>query len=235
MAPGKRNDLLMQFYITENQPVNGECAQKVSASDPFMKGFKAAPLDSYSNFFEVTDFDLNVSLKETDESRKTPVHPSGSPPQPGQAKSERASAGPFASWRSASAKELRQIYYPLEFDTFTFKRPLDAATPVFFQRCCNLQAFEKAVLVKRRSRGSDPTGQGITVAAYLRIEFTKVLITGLKWDDGEMVEETVEFICQGMTVSYRRQRDDGFFDAPAADAVWSSDRMKRIFAGRKPG
>lgn len=235
-----RTDLIMQFYTDESQAISGECALEVAKGDDLMKGFEPADYQNYSNFFEINSFDFKVSVKENQKSKDSPLNrPGGSadvqkainrPPQ------QRNTSGAFATWRSAKATELREIYYPLDFDTFSFKRPLDAASPIFFQKCCNLQTFKKAVLVKRRSQGiTDASGKVVPAVGYLRIDFTEVLITGIEWDDGEMVEEKCEFICKGMTIQYRKQNDDGRVEASGPSATWDIPRARQAFAGRRPG
>ena len=92
------------------------------------------------------------------------------------------------------------------------------------------------MLVKRISQG-DQGGVARPSAAYLRIDFTKVLITGINWDDGDLVTESCEFICQGMKISYRRQKTDGTVAGGFGNeysAVWpnpSNDRSLGIRGG----
>ena len=64
------------------------------------------------------------------------------------------------------------------------------------------------MLVKRISQGQQG-GVSRPTVGYLRMDFTKVLITGVGWDDGDVVKEKCEFICQGLKMTYRRQQADG--------------------------
>ena len=196
-------DLVMKFTLNR-QAVWAECLINISPQDTLMQDFtRSTDYRTYTNFFEVTDFDFGVSLKEGDESKgafgqtQRPQNPSRAP-----------AAGAFARWRSATQSEYKSIKYPLEFDKFSFSRAIDAASPIFFQACCNSATFDTATLVKRISQGEQGGVERPTVG-YLRVDFTKVLITGISWDDGDVVKEKCEFICQGMKIVYRRQKADG--------------------------
>lgn len=224
-----KTDLVMRFVL-KGQPVLAECVLDIWSKDTLMKDFKSAEYDYYSNFFEIKEFDFSIALKEEDESRNvlsrnlTFANNAAKP----------AVAGAFARWRSASNAEYKKIYYPLEFDKFSFKRIIDRASPVFFQSCCRSETFDSAVLVKRLSQGRrGPDGETLPTVGYLRIDFTDVLITGVDWDDGDMVEEKCDFICKGMKITYRKQKDDGTIDGGGGEtsAVWpnpNNDRSLRI-------
>jgi type VI protein secretion system component Hcp len=138
-------------------------------------------------------------------------------------------AGAFARWRSATQQDYKSIYYPLEFDRFSFDRIIDCASPIFFQSCCTSQTFDSAALVKRVSPG-DEGGVSRPAVGFLRIDFTKVLVTGINWDDGDMVKERCEFICQGMKITYRRQTAGGGVSSGGGNefsAVWPNPNKDR--------
>lgn len=230
-----KTDLVMRFVLGNGEPVLAECLLDVWKNDTLMKDFKSAGQNHFSNFFEVSSFDLSIALKETDKKKST-LKSKNDPLNTQQKSGEKAApSGAFAAWRSATKDELKKIYYPLELDKFSFKRNIDCASPVFFQSCCKSETFASAVLVKRRSQGgTDVDGGLLPSAGYLRIEFTKVLITGIDWDDGEVVEEKCEFICRGITVTYRQQKDDGTIDASTGlqPVEWNNDRVARNLANR---
>jgi type VI protein secretion system component Hcp len=123
-------------------------------------------------------------------------------------------AGQFARWRSASGKEARTIAhsYPTKFEGASFERLIDRASPTFFMHCCTSKTFDSAVLVKRISQG-ELAGQNLPSVGYLRVEFTKVLITDISWEDGELVKEKCQFTCKGMKLIYRKQSDSGRLQA----------------------
>jgi type VI protein secretion system component Hcp len=223
-----KTDLVMKFVL-EGQPVWAECALEVAADDTLMRDFlKNTGYDNYSNFFETSSFEMSLSLVGDDQSTNALSHQMRQPTH----QNNTPAPQPFARWRSATARELREgIPYPLDFDKFSFERVIDSASPIFFQACCTSQTFDSAVLVKRLAQGG-VAGGGQPSAAYLRIDFTKVLITGINWDDGDVVKEKCEFICQGMKITYRRQNQDG---SVARDkefsAVWPKERSLFIRSG----
>lgn len=224
-------DLVMKFTL-HRQPVWAECALLIASDDSLMSDFtRRHDYRTYTNFFEISDFDFGLSLKESDESggmlgqAQRPQTPNRTP-----------ASGAFARWRSATQQEYKAIQYPLEFDKFSFSRSIDAASPIFFQACCTSSTFDSATLVKRISQGEQGGADRPTVG-YLRIDFTKVLITGIGWDDGDVVKEKCEFICQGMKITYRRQKADGTIASgrgSETQAEWpnpSKDRTLGIRSG----
>jgi len=244
MPDQNATDLVMKF-IFEGKPVWAECALEIDPKDTMMKDFgQNTGYDNYADFFEVSGFDFGISLKEDDES---PTGPSVTQPnrtqhggQGGQQGQQRPAKMPFQRWRSAVGQEYKKIFYPLEFDDFNFERTIDAASPIFFQCCCKSKTFDSATMVKRISQGD--TGQSDDSSrpqfGFLRIDFDKVLITSIGWDDGDVVKEKVSFICQKMTIKYRQQRADGLVLAGTeVKAVWpnpNNDRSLNIRSGGRP-
>lgn len=221
-------DLVMKFTL-DGQPVWAECTLDVASGDTFMSDFsKPTEYDNYSNFFEVDSFTMSMSLDGDDKSTGT-LQQSTSRPNSNNAN---PASGQFARWRSATNSEYKDIHYPLTFDKFTFERVIDHASPIFFQCCCTSKTFDSAVLVKRVSQGQ--VGGTVRPAlGYVRIEFTKVLITGIGWDDGDVVKESCEFICQKMRINYRKQKSQGTVDTGAGLSMsWPSSRFLDIRSGR---
>ena len=68
---------------------------------------------------------------------------------------------------------------------------------------------------------------------YLRIDFRDVLLTGLAWDDGDMVTERITFICKAMRLRYKPQRADGSLASPAPDAVWDQMKDGQVTRGQR--
>ncbi len=219
-----KSDLIMQFVL-HGKPVSAECSLDIAVGDTLTTEFaRHASYRNHSNFFEVGNFRMGLSLKEDDQgsgvlSRQAQL-PGQSPKSP--------AAGAFARWRSATADEAKNILYPLEFDKFCFDRAIDAASPVFFGCCCTSTTFDKAILVKRAPQGHQG-GEANPSLAFLRIEFTKVLITGIAWADGDVVAEQCEFICQEMKIRYRQQKPDGSMGAEMP-VHWPTARSLSILA-----
>lgn len=222
MPEQSKADMVMKFVRSGGGRVNAECALGKDPADPFMKDFSPASYTSYSNFFEVTKFDFGVEVKDDDTAVGTlsKTTPAGAAPTTKAAASAKAKGG-FVSWRSATEDQLKKIDYPVEFDTFSFTRLIDSASPVFFQACCATNSFDSATLVKRVSIGADKPATG-----FLRLDFKEVLITGIDWDDGEVLNETCKFICKAFSLQYRRQNPDGTLQA-AVSASWDQVRDAR--------
>jgi type VI protein secretion system component Hcp len=184
-------------FVLDGQAVAAECSLSVATGDPLMRDFTAG------HFFEASNFEMGMSLKGDDESNRRP----GAQQTP--------SVGQFARWRSATQDEYKNVPFRLEFDRFCFRRLIDSASPIFFEACGKSRTFDSAVLVKRIASGDMAVG-------YLRLDFTQVLIIGVAWDDGDVVAEQCDFICQGLTVAYRQQQADGGFGATMS-ARWAKE------------
>ena len=218
-----------------------------------MDGFEPASYDDYSNFFEVTKFDFDLSVTDSDSStgaagRNAPANPNSAAQTAKPAKKNKMD---FMSWRSAKQADIDagKIDYPLEVNPFTFSRVIDAASPVFFEQCCNTKTFEKAALVKRVSVGATGGGRSLFDAqidlgplhlsiggtsagsrpplGFLRIDFTDVLITGISWDDGDCITESVTFICKNFKIQYKQQNSDGTLSGVVSPAEWDQVKDRR--------
>lgn len=194
-----KTDTIMLFNLSAGKPIDAECTLLIDNDDTLIKGLGFKPADEdnpKSTFFQVHDFEFGMSLKEND-TKET-----------GQATNQvMADSGAYAQWRSAAGDSYKKIEYPLEFDKFSFKRTIDCASPVLFEKCCKSMSFHSAVLIKRMAQGGD---QGSV--AVMRSVFTKVLVTGIDWSDGELVQESVDFICQQMEMTLIPQTAAGAVD-----------------------
>jgi type VI protein secretion system component Hcp len=219
-------DLMMRFEYDPSRPVWSECTLDIASNDDMAADFmRNTGYDNYTNFFEVSNFSFGISLSSQE---------TGAGTSTGQARVGSQSAGntrEFARWRSASGEEYKNISpkYPLRFDSFSFERVIDSASPKFFQACCKAETFGLAVLVKRLSQGGQgPDGRPRPSASYLRIEFRDVLIRGINWDDGEVIKEKCEFTCRGMMIRYRRQMPDGTIVKSESSILWTPNRGRSI-------
>jgi type VI protein secretion system component Hcp len=221
-----KTDLIMKFVLERND-VEAESNLDVSPDDTLMKDFeKGTDYDDYTNFFEIDTFSMSMQLHGDDQSAST-LHQHAQSKQP----SAQPASGQFARWKSASRDEYKNMRFPLEFEKFTFERVIDSASPVFFQCCCTSRTFDRAVLVKRVSQGESGSVQRPALG-YLRIDFSKVLITGIGWDDGDLVKEQCEFICQKMVITYRRQDVSGNVPSGGgATMTWPAARGLDIRGG----
>ncbi len=212
MSDAPKYDLIMKFVLKvpgsgspgqAGRAVYAESALDVTKGDKLMDGFDAASYDFYSNFFEVTNFDFSVAVKPQDDSvgAMSQAGPVTAGPAP-------AAKDQFSRWRSAKEDEYMNIKkYPIDFDTFSFSRTIDSASPIFFQNCCNQESFFSASLVKRVA-ATDSVKNMSAPRAYLRFDFADVLLTSFSWSDGDLVTESCTFICKKLTIRYARQKQD---------------------------
>ena len=107
----------------------------------------------------------------------------------------------FSSWISngAAAKT-----YPVELDEFEFERTMDKASPLLFQACVNKETLPSIVLIKRKDIGSR-AGRD----AYLRLEFSEVLMISIDWNTAPQVKEKCKFIARKVQIQYRPQAHAG--------------------------
>jgi type VI protein secretion system component Hcp len=79
----------------------------------------------------------------------------------------------------------------------------DSASPILLQMCLEMQRLDKAVLVKRGRVGSG------ALSAYLRMEFTKLLIRSVDWGGGTSNRETFRLHFAAVNVTYLKRQSDG--------------------------
>lgn len=219
-------DLIMRFVMKGGQDVLAECALDKAEDDDLMDKFEPSDYDTYSNFFEITDFDFGIEVDPEERSQNAlsqtqrPMMTSGGgiggtsrlPQQQGgqNGRGPRIKQDEWSRWRSVPGDEYKKIAkkYQVDAQKMSFSRVIDRASPLFFESCCNSKPFDKAVIVKRVSRGM-VNGKSLLPISYLKIEFGDVLITGVDWTDGDLVKEKIEFICRKIDIILRQQGDDG--------------------------
>jgi type VI protein secretion system component Hcp len=132
-----------------------------------------------------------------------------------------SASGQFSRWRSATDDSWKKDgAYPAQIQQFSATRKIDRATPVLFDYCCRKENFVSASVIKRKAACA-ADGASFEALSYLRMDFTTVLISGLNWNDGDVVEETVTFTAQAMRIIYWQQRPNGTL--AALNAVdWTS-------------
>lgn len=227
MAEERKTDLVMRFVKTGGGSVPAECQLTKDPDDKFMTTFTPAGENGVSNFFEITKFDFGMKVKDEDASKKN-LSDTKKKEDMTMADFDEKNAkvkGSFVSWRSATEDEVKdgKIPLPLEFENFSFTKIVDCSSPVFFESCLLSRNFLSATMVKRVSVGYDRPPVG-----FLKMTFDQVLITGVSWNDGALINETCKFICRGFTIEYREQRPDGSLLGPtSADWVASRDALPK--------
>lgn len=216
------NDVLMTFLM-EGKGVAAEC-QAVWAKDD---GMKADFTDGH--FFEIEDFSFGGGLEPSDYheeendgvttfprqglSTRNPL--SNQVSGGGSRKSKKARRNKFTNYFTKGDA----VDYGAHLQDISVSRLLDVASPNFLQYCLEMKSFTKAVIVKRKVVGKAHGGTR-EHRGFLRLEFEEPLITGVEWEDGEVVKEKLKFICRGVTVTYRPQQNDGSLGNPV-NAHWN--------------
>jgi type VI protein secretion system component Hcp len=191
-------DLLMKF-VKGSDAIDAESQTSVDSSDGFLNDFKTG------KFFEIDEFSFGVGLEDDD----TAGAKRAAGGAPGQDRTSHGSRTRFSNWLSGEAKA-----YPVDLEPFSFSRQMDQASPLLFEMCCNSRSFSSATLIKRKAAASNVSGH-----AFLRIDFTDVLVIGVDWDSGDVVKEKCKFICRGVKVQYKPQTSDGSLGA-AVPGTW---------------
>ncbi|MBV8915100.1 MAG: type VI secretion system tube protein Hcp [Acetobacteraceae bacterium] len=242
-----KSEMFMKFVKKDSWqgggPVWAECAadKRPDNDDDWMTDFNPQPYDDFSDFFEITKFEFGVDVKPEDTSKTGPQTQrpltqgmQGHGALGGKAGVQHASSGDaWQSWRSANSdSDVDNLKYPFDVDKFQFERIIDRGSLTLFEACCGSQTFKSAAFVKRVWTGSladyydNKPGK-----SFIRIDFQDVMVTSINWDDGDMLNETCEFICRGFKLQYRRQRADGTLLEPVS-AEW---HYKTDALGKKNG
>lgn len=96
-----------------------------------------------------------------------------------------------------------------------FTRIMDSMSTLLFKALVGCETLEAVSVVKRKATGSANSGD-----CFLRLDFTKVLLTHLDWkDSGTHMTESGTFIYRKLTMRYRPQRADGSLDV-AVQTEW---------------
>ena len=94
--------------------------------------------------------------------------------------------------------------YGLDLGDVSVDRLIDRASPLLLKAALTPTPLAGAAIVKRRASGSTQSGE-----AYMRLDFTGVLITKIDWSDGDMVKEKITFIYRKIQMQYRPQTASG--------------------------
>jgi type VI protein secretion system component Hcp len=203
MPDSKMNDLFMFMTDQDDQEMKGESSLQVAKSnsqETMMGDFRSADYRYYSNFFDVTEFDFNIELDDSDQSAGGNSYGAH-----GDWYMYKDPVQAFANKQDSQ----RNNPYKLKKVTGTFGKVVDAVSPILFQNCCLKLPFKRAVLVKRAfTGGSAPAGDS-SALAYLQLKMEDITVTSVSWNDGDVVEEKVRFKCEHLEINYRKQDNNG--------------------------
>lgn len=235
MADDDISDLYMKFVLN-GSPIAGETRSEVQLSKSDMtKDFKAGSM------FEITSFTLSTGIgtQDAEDKKRKKEQASivaGLKSQHDALVASMVSAkhpGPFPKFkppqtdREMDYSKFRQgakdAKYPVDMDPIEFTRSLDRASSVLLQNCIKRVNYDSATLIKRRPTGTQSAGE-----VFLRIDFTKVLMTNIEWSDDQPIKETCKFVCRAVTIHYKPQLPDGSLGA-AVPGFWTmSPGLKQV-------
>ena len=209
MADASGIDVLMKVVGPTGQPFEAE-SSTVFATKPVMdllrQGFTPGQFCELREFsFEAGAVSSN-DAKEPDNERQQAVAGAG------RMVNERLDA----IYRGhAERRDRREAKESLDMREVEFTRVMDSMSTQLFQALAGCDTLDSISVVKRKAAGSKNSGD-----CYLRLDFSKVLITNLDWKDAEhVVLETGKFIYRKLTMRYRPQKPDGTLDV-AIQAEW---------------
>lgn len=203
MAEASEGDVLMYFTLNEGSPpIAAESLSSLKGADArLMTGF------TEGRYFDAENFALSFDLADDEGSA--------------EADAEAAETRSFGRWRSLKPADPKpNPPFKAEPADVTISRLIDASSPVLLKHCLDVRRFHQAVVVKRTRIGR--TGM---LSAILRMEFSKVWIKAIEWEDGDTVRETCRFKFASVTTTYVRRKLDG-----TVASLWPCD-----WTGQVPG
>jgi len=222
-------DVLMTFIQTDGSGLEAECASKWNSADSMSNDFTTG------TFFELEDFSFGGGLELTDDSardkfsagsngseRSNELTPRDDPGKQGKEggkdrrdRGERkckAASGGRGTKFEAYVQGLNGWEKKLKLDVpeISVSRQMDKCSPLLFQSCMTMQAFRRAVIVKRKIIGNLAARRvNVPLMGYLRFEFDQPLITSIDWEDGDIIKEKFKFVCRGIRMIYKPQDPNG--------------------------
>lgn len=218
-------DVLMTF--TGGTKFEAECQATWAQEDTMKSDFSAGA------FFQIEDFSLSGGLETEESSEEKSRNGSESSSGGNQLRGNGGKDG-----RDGGLKKSKKAYrgnkfanyilegslrYPIDLQEISISRQFDKASPIFLQSCLKLVPFTKAVIVKRKVVGGVTETSSVRHLGFLRMEFTKPLITSIDWEDGDIVREKLKFVCRGLMIAYRPQKPDGSLGDPVSMS-WDPSR-----------
>jgi type VI protein secretion system component Hcp len=211
MAQGDASDLMMKFVL-HGKPITAEGKSDLSlgdsASSPLLKGFIPGCV------FEIDRFTFKAGILDDDAAARTAAgnttpQQAGNAPKPNTPAS-RTPRGGYQGWRAGKKSK-----YPADLQPVSFTRSIDASSSLLIQNCIDCVSYDRATLIKRKAAGSAAAGE-----VFLRLDFIGVMVIGVDWSNDDEVEETCQFICRSVTISYRPQLPNGSLGA-VVPGFWS--------------
>lgn len=196
-----------------------------AVQDPLRNGFTPG------QFCELQEFSFAIgaasALKSDDDKEKDKEKEKKKREKAAEAQKSKDGSGPNyrerqeSIYRAQSEKrEARETDDDVDIKPVEFTRIMDSMSTQLFSALVGCDTLESLTVVKRRASGRTNSG-----SCYLRLDFTKVLITELEWKDSQhLMIETGTFIYRKVKVLYRPQKPDGSLDV-AIQAEWEMKKL----------
>ena len=197
MANTTASDMLMYFVEKPNgTPISAESTASLTQTDDrHMTGFAAG------KYFDAENFSFGMVLKDEEgdgEKDQQDAKNAGKKVVDTESRS-------YARWRALEGNPQTEMEkFKAEPYDASVTRLIDSSSPLLLKHCLNTTQFHQAVIVKRSRIGA--TG---LLSVILRMEFSKVFIRGIQWQDGNTVSETCSFRFSEVKITYVRRRADG--------------------------
>ncbi|RYY04734.1 MAG: hypothetical protein EON55_29240, partial [Alphaproteobacteria bacterium] len=191
MVDAADNDILVYFVAKEgSDPIKGESSSALGVGGvdaELMKNFK----DGYYSEAETFSFTMDLGDDEGGVSI---------------ALSDNRS---FARWRGLTdASVTPDPPFRAEPGLVSITRMIDVSSPLLLEHCLKPAPFASVVVVKRAPRGT--LGK---MTVLMRLEFKRVFIQSIQWNDGDTVIETCQFKFMSLDASYRKFKPNGNLDS----------------------
>ena len=228
--PDAKTDILARFQLKDStDAIAAECQLSISPSDALALKKVPSPDNVYGGAFtpgsycQLDSFNFGVqvidkeSAEHKDRLKKESEKPDSTKPDKKEPKTFDASKQEFYLWRTMTdtptAQTEADILGQLAFKAgeFSLSRRIDCATPILFQMCCDQKPLGYVSILKRM-QARPRSGSGATPLeqiSFLRVDFTDALITGVDWNDGEVLEEKLKFQATAMAFRFLSQDATG--------------------------
>ncbi len=203
MSDTTKADVLMYFVQREGTPpIEAESTSALRGNDArLMSGFMEG------RYFEAENFSFGIELADDE----------------GGAATDEDETRSYGRWRALKPGEPKPTPpFRAEPQDVSISRRIDASSPVLLKCCLEKKQFHTAVLVKRSRIGT--TGM---LSAILRMEFSRVWLRSIEWEDGDTVRETCKFKYASVKSTYVRRKPDGTV-ASLWPCEWTSQRASGI-------
>lgn len=184
-ADGVNSDVLMYFVGAEgSQAIAAESTSALAGNDARLMGVFVE-----GRYFEAENFTFSIELADDE----------------GGNVMDKAETRSYGRWRGLKPTDPKpHPPFKAEPQDVSISRRIDASSPVLLKHCMDTKQFHQAVLVKRARIGT----AGM-LSAILRLEFSKVWIKAIEWEDGDTVRETCKFKFLSMKATYVKRKPDG--------------------------